>query len=112
MASNFPIKTHAQHSVLGCSFAFSILAITAVFLRLLAHKIARKKWTLSDYLIIIACVRQTTLHHPQLINRLSGPVRHSLSASNALVSLAFSEQASVTTTSMSSWQTLDGAQSP
>ncbi|KAL4757705.1 putative integral membrane protein [Aspergillus foveolatus] len=55
MTANFPIKTHAQHSVLGCSFAFSILAITAVFLRLLAHKIARKKWTLSDYFIIMAC---------------------------------------------------------
>ncbi|KAL4745344.1 hypothetical protein BDW72DRAFT_211488 [Aspergillus terricola var. indicus] len=55
MVSNFPIKTHAQHSVLGCSFVFSILVVTAVFLRLLAHKIARKKWTLSDYFIIVAC---------------------------------------------------------
>ncbi|KAL4733773.1 hypothetical protein BDV11DRAFT_199484 [Aspergillus similis] len=56
MVSNFPIRTQAQRSVLGCSFAFSILAITAVCLRLLAHKIARKKWTLSDYFIIVACV--------------------------------------------------------
>ncbi|KAL4971923.1 hypothetical protein BDW66DRAFT_145209 [Aspergillus desertorum] len=56
MVANFPIETHAQRSVLGCSFAFSILAITAVALRLLAHQIARKKWTVSDYFIIIACV--------------------------------------------------------
>ncbi|KAL6233066.1 hypothetical protein BDW75DRAFT_7434 [Aspergillus navahoensis] len=55
MVANFPIKTHAQRSVLGCSFAFSILAVTAVSLRLLAHKIAHKKWTLSDYFIIVAC---------------------------------------------------------
>ncbi|KAL4987808.1 hypothetical protein BDW68DRAFT_101874 [Aspergillus falconensis] len=56
MVPNFPIKTQAQRSVLGCSFAFSILAITAVSLRLLAHKIAHKKWTISDYFIILACV--------------------------------------------------------
>ncbi|KAL4899590.1 hypothetical protein BDW74DRAFT_108809 [Aspergillus multicolor] len=55
MVAIFPIETRNQRSVLGCSFAFSILAITAVVLRLVAHKIAHKKWTVSDYFIILAC---------------------------------------------------------
>ncbi|GES63288.1 integral membrane protein [Aspergillus terreus] len=52
----FPIVTNAQRAVLGVALSFSILAVTAVALRLLAHQIARKKWTLSDYFIIAACV--------------------------------------------------------
>ncbi|KAF3038668.1 hypothetical protein E8E12_007169 [Didymella heteroderae] len=35
---------------------FAILAVVAVGLRLLAHAIAHKRWTYSDYLIIAACV--------------------------------------------------------
>ncbi|CEL04883.1 hypothetical protein ASPCAL06007 [Aspergillus calidoustus] len=52
----FPIETHAQRAVLGVAFTFSILAVVAVCLRLLAHAIAHKKWTPSDYFIIAACI--------------------------------------------------------
>lgn len=53
----FPIVTHDQKAVLGVALAFSTLAVVAVSLRLLAHAIAHKKWTYSDYLIIAAYVR-------------------------------------------------------
>jgi hypothetical protein len=56
MAVIFPIVTSAQRAVLGVALSFSILAVTAVAFRLLAHQIARKKWTPSDYFIIAACV--------------------------------------------------------
>ena len=52
----FPIETQAQREVLGVAIAFSILAFSAVCLRLLAHQIAHKEWTSSDYFIIAACV--------------------------------------------------------
>ncbi|KAL3455726.1 hypothetical protein BJX64DRAFT_297339 [Aspergillus heterothallicus] len=52
----FPIETTAQRAVLGVAFTFSILAVVAVCLRLLAHHIAHKKWTASDYFIIVACI--------------------------------------------------------
>ncbi|KAL2812247.1 hypothetical protein BDW59DRAFT_178657 [Aspergillus cavernicola] len=52
----FPIQTHSQRSVLGVALAFSILAVTAVCLRLLAHQLARKKWTPSDWFLIAACI--------------------------------------------------------
>ncbi|KAL3452745.1 hypothetical protein BJX65DRAFT_302654 [Aspergillus insuetus] len=52
----FPIETHEQRAVLGVAFTFSILAVVAVCLRLLAHAIAHKKWTASDYFIIVACI--------------------------------------------------------
>ncbi|KAF1967291.1 hypothetical protein BU23DRAFT_559496 [Bimuria novae-zelandiae CBS 107.79] len=52
----FPIKTHDQRAVLGVALGFSILAVIAVSLRLLAHQLAHKKWTLSDYFIIMACL--------------------------------------------------------
>ncbi|KAL2813026.1 hypothetical protein BJX63DRAFT_443261 [Aspergillus granulosus] len=52
----FPVETPAQRAVLGVAFTFSILAVIAVCLRLLAHHIAQKKWTASDYFIIIACI--------------------------------------------------------
>jgi hypothetical protein len=55
--ADFPIETHDQRAVLGAALAFSILAVIAVSLRLLAHTIAHKRWTYSDYLIIAACVR-------------------------------------------------------
>ncbi|KAI1838614.1 hypothetical protein DTO013E5_515 [Penicillium roqueforti] len=54
MVVTFPIETPAQRQVLGVAIAFSILSVAAVCLRLLAHHLARKKWTLSDYLIIAA----------------------------------------------------------
>lgn len=56
MVVTFPIETPAQRQVLGVAIAFSILSVAAVCLRLLAHHLARKKWTLSDYLIIAAGV--------------------------------------------------------
>ncbi|KAF9887195.1 hypothetical protein FE257_010449 [Aspergillus nanangensis] len=52
----FPIETEAQRQVLGVALAFSILAVTAVCLRLLAHRIGHKKWTASDYFLIVACI--------------------------------------------------------
>lgn len=55
----FPIETSAQREVLGVAIAFSILAVVAVCLRLLAHHLAQKRWSSSDYLIIAACVSQT-----------------------------------------------------
>ncbi|KAL2863366.1 putative integral membrane protein [Aspergillus lucknowensis] len=54
--TTFPIQTHDQRAVLGVAFTFAILAAIAVSLRLLAHAIAHKQWTASDYLIIIACI--------------------------------------------------------
>lgn len=53
----FPIQTYNQKAVLGVALIFSILAVVAVSLRLIAHAIAHKRWTPSDYLIIAACVR-------------------------------------------------------
>ncbi|RAK99406.1 putative integral membrane protein [Aspergillus ibericus CBS 121593] len=50
----FPIVTHAQQAVLGVAITFSILAVTAVSLRLLAHRLAHRSWSPSDYLIIAA----------------------------------------------------------
>lgn len=55
--ANFPIQTHNQKAVLSVALSFSILAVVAVSLRLIAHAIAHKRWTSSDYLIIAACVR-------------------------------------------------------
>ncbi|KAL1597051.1 hypothetical protein SLS60_008633 [Paraconiothyrium brasiliense] len=52
----FPIETHDQKAVLGAALSFSILATLAVTLRLTAHAVAHKKWTISDHLIIVACV--------------------------------------------------------
>ncbi|EAW15034.1 putative integral membrane protein [Aspergillus clavatus NRRL 1] len=52
----FPIQRHHQRAVLAVALTFSILAVTALFLRLLAHHFARKKWTLSDYFLIAACI--------------------------------------------------------
>lgn len=52
----FPIVTSNQKAVLGVAITFTILAVTAVCLRLLAHHIAHKKWTASDHFIIAACV--------------------------------------------------------
>lgn len=54
--ATFPIVTHDQRAVLGVALAFSIFAVVAVSLRLLAHAIAHKRSTYSDYLIIAACV--------------------------------------------------------
>ncbi|KAL4963657.1 uncharacterized protein BDV14DRAFT_176145 [Aspergillus stella-maris] len=54
--ATFPVETHDQRAVLGTALAFAILAVTAVCLRLLAHQIAHKKWTASDWFIIAACV--------------------------------------------------------
>lgn len=54
--ATFPIVTPDQRAVLGAALTFSILAVIAVCLRLLAHAIAHKRWTYSDYFIISACV--------------------------------------------------------
>ncbi|KAH1642612.1 hypothetical protein KXX39_007697 [Aspergillus fumigatus] len=51
----FPIQTRDQRAVLAVAFTFSILAVVAVSLRLLAHHIAHKPWTASDYFLIAAC---------------------------------------------------------
>jgi hypothetical protein len=56
MAATFPIRTHDQRAVLGVAFSFAFLAFLAVALRLIAHAIAHKRWTLADYFIIVACV--------------------------------------------------------
>ncbi|KAE8152832.1 hypothetical protein BDV25DRAFT_127699 [Aspergillus avenaceus] len=56
MAAIFPIEKPAQRDVLGVAIAFSILAVVAVCLRLLAHHIAHKNWSSSDYFIIAACL--------------------------------------------------------
>ncbi|KAJ5356387.1 hypothetical protein N7517_010996 [Penicillium concentricum] len=56
MVVTFPIETPAQRQVLGVAIAFSILAVIAVCLRLLAHQIAHKKWIPSDYFIIAAAI--------------------------------------------------------
>ncbi|KAL4880292.1 hypothetical protein BJY04DRAFT_219288 [Aspergillus karnatakaensis] len=52
----FPIETHEQRAVLGVAFSFAFLAVAAVCLRLLAHKLAHKKWTASDWFIIAAAI--------------------------------------------------------
>jgi hypothetical protein len=57
----FPIQTLNQKAVLGVALSFSVLAVIAVSLRLVAHAIAHKRWTSSDYLIIAACVRSLRL---------------------------------------------------
>ncbi|KAF1940413.1 hypothetical protein EJ02DRAFT_456042 [Clathrospora elynae] len=54
--ADFHIQTHNQKAVLGVALSFSILAVVAVSLRLIAHAIAHKRWTSSDYLIIAACI--------------------------------------------------------
>lgn len=54
--ATFPIEQPAQRAVLGVSITFTILTFTFVCLRLVAHQIARKQWTLSDYLTILAAV--------------------------------------------------------
>ncbi|KAJ5477410.1 hypothetical protein N7539_007554 [Penicillium diatomitis] len=56
MGVTFPIVKTAQREVLSVALVFSILAVAAVCLRLLAHHLARKPWTPSDYAIIIACI--------------------------------------------------------
>lgn len=56
MAVIFPIVTDAQRAILAVAIVSSTLAVVAVSLRLLAHRIARKKWNMSDYLLIVACV--------------------------------------------------------
>jgi hypothetical protein len=81
----FPIETHEQRAVLGVAFTFSILAVLAVCLRLLAHAIAHKKWTASDYFIIVACVRHQPylyLHLQPHPAKLTNIHRSSASASN------------------------------
>ncbi|KAM0270896.1 hypothetical protein ACHAQH_009258 [Verticillium albo-atrum] len=52
----FPIETADQRAVLAVALTFAILAFAAVCLRLLAHRIARKAWNLSDYCVIVAAV--------------------------------------------------------
>lgn len=52
----FPIVTHAQRATLAVAIVSGTLAVVAVFLRLLAQRVARKKWNTSDYLLIMACV--------------------------------------------------------
>ncbi|KAI9367089.1 hypothetical protein BJX61DRAFT_538346 [Aspergillus egyptiacus] len=54
--ATFPIHTHDQRAVLGVAITFAVLAVVAVFLRLLAHQLAHKKWTSSDWFIIAACI--------------------------------------------------------
>ncbi|PLN76185.1 hypothetical protein BDW42DRAFT_199069 [Aspergillus taichungensis] len=56
MAVIFPIVTEAQRAMLAVAIVSSTLAVIAVCLRLLAHHIARKKWNMSDYLLIMACI--------------------------------------------------------
>lgn len=57
----FPIRTPDQKAMMGVCISFAILPVIAVGLRLLAHRIAQKKWTPGDYLLIAACVRHPVL---------------------------------------------------
>lgn len=66
MVVTFPIETPAQRQVLGVAIAFSILAVVAVFLRLLAHHLANKRWIISDYFIVAAVV-STFLTIPKFV---------------------------------------------
>ncbi|KAJ5496921.1 hypothetical protein N7463_008908 [Penicillium fimorum] len=56
MVVTFPIETPAQRQVIGVAIAFSILAVIALCLRLLAHQIAHRKWIPSDYFMIAAAI--------------------------------------------------------
>jgi hypothetical protein len=55
--AHFPVRTHNQKAVLGVALRFSVLAVIAVNLRLVAHTIVHKGRTSSNYLIVAACVR-------------------------------------------------------
>lgn len=56
MVVAFPIVTDVQGAVLTVAIVNSTLTVVAVSLRLLAQLIARKKWNMSDYLLIMAGV--------------------------------------------------------
>lgn len=64
----FPVETHDQKAVLGVALSFTIFAVVAVTLRLISHAIAHKRWTTSDYLIIVACVRHPGLTPISTVN--------------------------------------------
>lgn len=91
----FPIQTRNQRAVLAVAFTFSILAVVAVSLRLLAHHIAHKPWTASDYFLIAACVRQALAMGST--NNLSIGLSSSRSVSSPSVSLAYSRLVSAST---------------
>ncbi|KAF9870670.1 integral membrane protein [Colletotrichum karsti] len=52
----FPIERESQISVLATSIAFIVLSTTAVILRMVARRMARRTLDASDYCIIAACV--------------------------------------------------------
>lgn len=54
--ASFPVETSDQKAVLGVAITFAILPVIAVCLRLLARRISRKGFDLSDYCIVTACV--------------------------------------------------------
>ncbi|OQE44646.1 hypothetical protein PENCOP_c002G04473 [Penicillium coprophilum] len=74
MVVTFPIETPAQRHVLGVAIAFSILAVLALCLRLLAHHIAHKKWILSDYFIIAAGVFAVGLQSISITGVIQGGI--------------------------------------
>ncbi|KAI1081999.1 hypothetical protein F5B20DRAFT_588116 [Whalleya microplaca] len=55
MAGTIPIKTALQSSIIGLTIVFSILALTAVVLRVWAKRIAHRALGWSDFLIFGAC---------------------------------------------------------
>lgn len=84
MVVTFPIETPAQRQVLGVAIAFSVLAVVAVCLRLLAHHLARKRWITSDYFIIAGGVSICPVNLLNYANQYrSSPSASSLSASPA-----------------------------
>lgn len=57
MTATFPIERAAQIQLIVCPAVFSTLALVAVFLRVLARRLARRCLDASDWLIVAACVR-------------------------------------------------------
>ncbi|KAL2756653.1 hypothetical protein ACRALDRAFT_1069423 [Sodiomyces alcalophilus JCM 7366] len=54
--ASFPVETSDQRAVLGVAISFIILPVLAVCLRLIARRISRKGFDLSDYCVVIACI--------------------------------------------------------
>ncbi|KAG8159866.1 hypothetical protein KVR01_010503 [Diaporthe batatas] len=59
--TNFPIVNHRQRAVISAAIIFSIVPTAAVFLRVLARRIAARNLNLSDYCAIAAVVLAVAL---------------------------------------------------
>ncbi|PLB40379.1 putative integral membrane protein [Aspergillus candidus] len=67
MAVVFAIVTDVQRAALTVAIVNSTLTVVAVSLRLLAQLIARKKWNMSDYLLIMAGISAVSLESISVI---------------------------------------------